>query len=219
MQIGTISVVDPNEYPIKLYFSEERSRSIWILHYKGDNDLQGTWKSNDGSKFTTRGITIFRDERLNVRKRLRVTTHTLLTCNSAFPPGIPSVFLHSPRILSGAPSPPDPKADWHWRRPAVYKKCEWPRWGGRVLLNISGSVDSPNKTLALGVVINAVGLQSECPQVKQMWHGSLKMTADDLPETGEVTVPVSSKQNRDENKKGYCDDRSTYSDVTLIEFH
>ena len=49
IQIGTVSIVDPNEFPIKLYFSEERSRSLWVLDYKGDNDLQGTWKSNDGS--------------------------------------------------------------------------------------------------------------------------------------------------------------------------
>lgn len=51
IQIGTISVVDPNEYPIKLYFSEERNRQLWVLDYKGDNDLQGTWRSNDGSKY------------------------------------------------------------------------------------------------------------------------------------------------------------------------
>ncbi|CAD7962225.1 unnamed protein product [Amoebophrya sp. A120] len=132
MQIGTISVVDPNEFPIKLYFSEERSRSLWVLDYKGDNDLQGTWKSNDGN----------------------------------------------------------PKSDWNWRRPAVYKKTEWPRWGARVLLNISGSVDGPNRTVALGVVINAVGVQAEAPNVKQMWHGSLRLDAQDLPESGEITVPM-----------------------------
>ena len=49
LKTGTISVVEPNEYPIKLYFSEERSRQLWVLDYKGDNDLQGTWKSNDGN--------------------------------------------------------------------------------------------------------------------------------------------------------------------------
>ena len=47
----------------------------------------------------------------------------------------------------------------NWRRPAVYKKTEWPRWGARVLLNISGSVDTNNRVVALGVVINAVGAQ------------------------------------------------------------
>jgi hypothetical protein len=82
------------------------------------------------------------------------------------------------------------KSDWNWRRPAVYKKTEWPRWGARVLLNISGSVDTPNRVIALGVVVNAVGTQADHPNVKQMWHGSLKLTADDLPETGEVTVPM-----------------------------
>ena len=58
------------------------------------------------------------------------------------------------------------------------------------MLNISGSVAGPERTVALGVVINAVGTQQDHPNVKQMWHGSMKLTADDLPESGEVTVPM-----------------------------
>lgn len=82
------------------------------------------------------------------------------------------------------------KADWIWRRPAVYKRTEWPRWGARVLLNISGSVASGDRVVGLGVVINAVGAQMENPNVKQMWQGSMKLTNEDIPETGELTVPV-----------------------------
>ena len=47
-----------DEYPIKLYFSEERANypNLWVLDYKGDNDLQGTWKSNNGKRNETRRI-------------------------------------------------------------------------------------------------------------------------------------------------------------------